>query len=213
MKKKLTVITSMCMLSIFSVTAQEDDDLRREKIEFGVKAGLNISNVWDSKGQEFEADRKAGFAGGVFMGIPIGKYLGIQPEVLISQKGFKGSGTLLGFPYSTTRTTTFLDVPLLVQLKPASFITFLAGPQFSYLLNQKDVYTFGTNSTLQEKEFTNDNIRKNILGCVVGVDLIYDHLVLSGRAGWDFQTNNGDGTSLTPRYKNQMLQFTVGLKI
>lgn len=203
------------MISIFNASAQEEkeEDIRREDIEFGVKAGLNISNVWDAKGQEFEADRKAGFAGGVFIGIPIGKYLGIQPEVLISQKGFKGSGNLLGYPYTTTRTTTFLDVPLLVQLKPASFITVLSGPQFSYLLHQKDEYSLGTNSTLQEQEFDNDNIRKNILGFVVGIDLIYSHLVLSGRTGWDFQTNNGDGTSLTPSYKNQLLQFTIGLKI
>ena len=212
MKNKLIILSTLSVLSIFSASAQDEDN-RRENIEFGVKAGLNISNVWDSEGQEFEADRKAGFAGGVFIGIPIGKYLGIQPEAMTSQKGFKGSGYLLGFPYATTRTTTFLDIPLLVQLKPASFITFLAGPQFSYLIKQKDEYSLGTNSTLQEKEFDNDNIRKNILGFVVGVDVIYSHLVLSGRAGWDFQTNNGDGTSLTPRYKNQMLQFTVGLKI
>jgi hypothetical protein len=89
----------------------------------------------------------------------------------------------------------------------------LGGPQFSYLLNQKDKYTFDNNSTEQEQEFNNDNIRKNILGFVAGVDMLYQHFVLSGRVGWDFQTNSGDGSSLTPRYKNQWLQFTAGIKI
>jgi hypothetical protein len=198
------------LLTISTVFAQYDD--RRDSIEMGVKAGVNVSNVWDSEGEEFTADSKAGYAVGVFVGIPIGHFLGFQPEVLISQKGFKGSGTLLGFPYATTRTTTYLDIPLQVQLKPIEILTIVAGPQFSYLLKQKDSYTFGGVTTDQEEEFNNENARDNILGFVVGADLFISHLVLSGRLGWDFQDNHGDGTSSTPRYKNRWMQFTVGYK-
>ncbi len=84
----------MCLFSFVILNAQSGD--RRGSFEFGIKAGINVSNVWDSKGQEFTVDPKVGLAGGVFLGIPIGKFLGIQPEILISQKGFKGSGSLLG---------------------------------------------------------------------------------------------------------------------
>jgi hypothetical protein len=174
---------------------------------------MNISNVWDERGQEFTADNKAGAVFGAFVSIPIGQILGIQPEILISQKGFKGSGTLLGSKYSFSRTTTYIDVPLLIQIKPIQYVAFVAGPQFSYLAKQKDEYTFGTNSTEQNQEFENDNIRKNILGFTGGLDLSYSHFLLSGRIGWDFQTNRGDGSSLTPRYKNQWIQVTVGVKI
>jgi hypothetical protein len=100
-----------------------------------------------------------------------------------------------------------------VQLKPASFVTVVAGPQFSYLIEQKDEYTFGSNSVEQEEQFDTDNIRKNILGFTAGLDFYYQHFLLSGRVGIDFQTNNGDGSSLTPRYKNQWLQFTAGFKL
>jgi hypothetical protein len=211
MNKKLFLISAMCLFSIANLQAQSED--RRENTEFGIKAGLNQSNVWDAQGEDFRADNKVGLAAGVFVGIPIGKLLGVQPEVLISQKGFKGSGTLLGFPYSFSRTTTYLDIPVQIQLKPVEFLTLLAGPQFSYLLNEKNAYTFGANTTDQEKEFTNDNIRKNILGFVLGGDFIYQSMVVSARAGWDFQSNNGDGTSTTPRYKNRWVQFTLGYKI
>ncbi|MBK7607296.1 MAG: PorT family protein [Saprospiraceae bacterium] len=210
MKNKLKLLSAICLISMVTIQAQSTD--RRENLKFGVKAGINVSNIWDSQNQEFTADSKVGFAGGIFLGIPIGSFLGLQPEILISQKGFKGSGTLLGSPYSTSRTTTYLDIPLQLQLKPAPFITLLAGPQFSYLLKQKDTYTYGSNSTEQEQEFNNENIRKNILGLVGGVDLIFGHLVLSGRIGRDLQRNNGDGTSLTPRYKNQWMQFTAGVE-
>jgi hypothetical protein len=210
--KTSLLILSLVTLSLGStLKAQETDP--RTVVSFGIKAGLNYSNVWDEQGQDFKADPKLGFAGGVFLGVPIGKFLGFQPEVLVSQKGFQGSGTLMGSPYSFSRTTTYIDIPLLLQVKPAEFFTIVLGPQYSYLMNQKDVHTWGANSTAQEQEFENDNVRKNVLGFVAGADINIQHVVVSGRMGWDLQANNGDGSSYTPRYKNQWLQLTVGFKL
>jgi hypothetical protein len=213
MKKSLIIFSVLCSFLGTTLMAQSSEKDAREYLSLGIKAGLNHSNVWDAKGQDFEADPKFGFAGGAFLGFPIGKLFGFQPEVLISQKGFKGSGTLLGTAFSFSRTTTYVDVPIQLQFKPKAFITLLAGPQYSYLIRQKDVYTFGPNSIAQEEEFKNDNIRKNVLGFVGGLDVNIKHVVVSGRAGLDFQANNGNGTSSTPRYKNRWLQFTVGYKI
>jgi hypothetical protein len=210
---KTITVASIMLFTVNNVQGQGLTDERRDKLEFGVKAGANISNVWDARNDEFTADSKAGLAAGVFLGIPIGQILGVQPEILFSQKGFQASGSILSMPYSFKRTTSFIDIPLQLQIKPTSFLTLLMGPQFSYLIKQTDEYTFNDNSTELEQEFENDNIRKNILGFVAGADAIYKNFVLSGRVGWDFQNNNGDGTSLTPRYKNQWLQFTVGFKI
>jgi len=211
MNIKKIILGAIITISIGNVYAQSDDDTRLN-LEFGVKAGINYSNVWDSRGEAFRADPKLGLAGGFFMGIPLGKIFGLQPEILLSQKGFEGSGTLLGLPYSFSKTTTYLDIPLQLQIKPIQNFTLLAGPQFSYLLHQKDKYTLADNSTLQEKEFENDNIRKNILGFLAGADFYYEHFIVSGRFGWDFQTNHGDGTTTTPRYKNRWMQLTVGYK-
>ena len=218
MKIRIGLFGTLCALVLSSTSAhaqndEDDDEDRRENLELGIKAGLNISNVWDARDEAFNADARIGFAGGVFVGLPIGKFIGIQPEILLSQKGFQGSGVLLGTPYSFTRKTLFLDVPVLLQIKPAKYLTFVVGPQFSYLINKNDKYTFGSNSVEQQEDFDNENIRKNILGFVAGFDVIYDHFVFSGRAALDAQTNRGDGTSTTPRYKNQWLQFTVGYKL
>jgi hypothetical protein len=209
--KKLVMIVAVC-LSIKSVaTAQNTGNTdNREKFQVGLRAGLNYSNVYDSKGEEFKADAKFGFVGGGFLRIPIGKYFGIQPEVLISQKGFKATGNALGYAYQFTRTTTYLDVPLLLQLKPSEFFTIVAGPQFSYLLNQRDAFTSSAYSYLQEQEFNQDNARKNIFGVVGGLDINLRHVVLGARVNWDVQNNNGDGSSSTPRYKNVWFQGTIG---
>jgi len=199
---------------VISTTAKAQDNLdNREKFQFGLKIGGSYSNVYDSEGEQFNADPKAGLTGGAFLIFPVGKYLGIQPEVMLTQKGFKGNGTLLGSPYSFKRTTTFLEVPILFAFKPSEFLTLLFGPQFSYLLNQKDKFTSSIVNSNQEREFERDNIRKNILGIAAGVDINLKKIVVSGRIGWDAQNNKGDGTSSTPRYKNVCSQITLGYKI
>lgn len=206
--KKSTIIAALFISFTSIVMAQERDN--RENLRVGLKAGLNYSNVYDETGDSFNADAKFGLAGGIFLAIPIGKYLGIQPEVLVSQKGFQGTGMLLGSPYSFTRTTTYIDVPLQLAFKPSEFISLLAGPQYSYLIKQRDVFTNSASSLTQEQEFEQDNIRKNIFGVVGGMDINLRHVVLSSRVSWDVQNNNGDGSSYTPRYKNVWLQQTIG---
>lgn len=211
MKNYVKTALSVCFLSLaFSGFSQLDDF--REKFTAGPKAGINFSNVWDENKEDFTADWKVGFAGGGFVHIPIGKYLGIQPEILFSQKGFRGSGTVLGTDYSFKRTSNYLEVPLLFQVKPASFLSITLGPQFAFLLSEKDEFTIGELSATELEEFENKNIRKNMLGAVLGLDFNFNHFVVSPRVGWDFQFNNGDGTNSSPRYKNQWLQLTLGYR-
>lgn len=209
MKKIILLITTVAFMANY-VVAQSNDS--RSSFHFGIKAGLNFANVYDEQGEAFRADGKTGFAGGFFMTIPLGEVFGVQPEVLFSQKGFKATGSLLGTNYGLTRTTNFIDVPLYFTVKPFPLLTILAGPQFSYLIRQKDEFNSELGSAEQIKEFENDNIRKNILGAALGLDVNFDPLVIGLRAGWDLSTNNGDGSSQTPRYKNGWVQLTLGYR-
>lgn len=211
--KKQIIITAVLLAGFVSVGQGQTNDDEREKLVFGAKAGANLSNVYDASGENFKADPKMGFVGGAFLGIPIGKYLGIQPELLFSQKGYQSTGTMLGASYADVRTTSFLDVPLQVQFKPSQFVTFLGGVQYSYLLNQKDVLSYGSNYIEQYQAFKNDNIRRNIFGAVLGVDVTINHFIISSKACWDLQNNAGDGSSSMPRYKNVWLQLGVGFRL
>lgn len=203
--KKILFLTVVITSLTWTVKAQDG-------VTVGLKVGTNYSNVYDSKGEDFEADAKFGLAAGAFVSIPFGRYLGIQPEVLFSQKGFKGTGTMFGSSYDLIRTTNYIDIPLLVALKPISSITLLAGPQFSFLMKQTDKFSNASSNLQRETEFNNDNIRKNTLCFIGGFDLNFDHTVIGLRAGWDLSNNNGNGTSSTPRYKNVWGQLTLGYR-
>jgi hypothetical protein len=211
--KKAILTIALITLSVSNSIAQESTSIdNREKLFFGLKVGTNYSNVYDSESEDFVADSKFGLAAGAFVSIPLGKFIGVQPEILFSQKGFKSSGTFLGTEYKATRTTNFIDVPLLFAVKPVEFITILFGPQYSYLMKQKDEFTSGSFSSSEEEEFTNDNIRKNTFSLIGGADLNFNNFVVGIRSGWDLKNNQGDGSSTTPRYKNMWYQATVGYR-
>ncbi len=210
MKKIIYIITITSLIMSNILMAQTDDF--REKVTFGVKAGFNYSNVWDSEGEEFTSESKVGFAAGAFFQIPIMKYFGFQPGIMFSQKGFQGKGKILGGNYEFTRTTNFLDIPLLFTYKPMEMITFVGGPQYSYLMKQTDVFANAVTTIEQEQEFANEDIRNNTLCFTTGFDVNFEQLIFSTRLGWDFLNNNSDGSSSTPRYKNTWWQFTIGYR-
>ncbi|MBK8808235.1 MAG: outer membrane beta-barrel protein [Bacteroidales bacterium] len=121
---------------------------------------------------------------------------------MFSQKGFIGSGRILGVPYELTRRTNYIEIPILFQFKPIPFLTIVGGPQYSFLIKQRDVYGASFTTFIYEDEFNDENIRKSTLGFLTGLDINIKNFVLGARVGWDFMNNNGNGATTTPRYKN-----------
>jgi hypothetical protein len=208
MKKMILAIVAITLMAT-TINAQGTNADLRDKLQFGLKAGVNLSNVYDTKAQEFNADFKGGFVAGAFLQIPIGTYIGIQPEMLFSQKGYTASGSFLTVGYKYTHTANYIDVPLLFALKPSAHVTILAGPQYSFLMKQKDVFKSGSLTFDQEQTFDND---RSVLCFIGGIDFNMNQFVFGARAGWDLQNNNGDGTTSNPRYKNVWYQATLGFK-
>lgn len=184
----------------------------RETFGYGLKAGVNFANVYDEENQDYVAEGKAGFAAGAFLSIPFGKYIGFQPEVMYSQKGFKATSSLLGTDFEFKRTSTFIDIPLQLQIKPVSQLTLLIGPQFSYLIETKNEFN-GNSTTAEEDAINDENFKKTIFGFVIGADVNLESFVISGRAGWDISKSDADGNTTDSRYKNQVIQLTLGYRL
>lgn len=204
---KLTAII-VGLFIVNAVTAQEDF---RERFSFGLKAGINVNNVYDSQNENFNADARVGFAGGAFFSLPLGKVFALQPEVMFSQKGIKASGTTLGIPYSLKRNVNYIDIPLLFAIRPANFISIVLGPQVNFKLNQQDKVSIGNTSSENSQDFEN-NIRTFMLGAQVGLDINIRHFVFSPRLALDLLNSNKDGSTNDPRYKNITAQFTLGYR-
>ncbi|HET6224716.1 MAG TPA: porin family protein [Bacteroidia bacterium] len=213
--KKIILMLVLIALYGHTSNAQEEQKLRmdyRERFMVGVKVGANFSNVYDKNGQPFHTESKLGLATGLMLAIPIGKYIGLQPEVLFSQKGFKATSTVTDNAYVLTRTSNFIDVPFMLAAKLAPFLTLLAGPQYAYLISQKNTFENASTSISKEQDFENENTRKNMFCFTAGFDITLKHVVIAARAGWDLQNNSSAGAISTSHYKNNWIQATLGYR-
>lgn len=209
-----TYILIACMLlssGFTKITAQDHNDDLRSMLGIGVRAGVNLANIYDVAAGDLTHKTRLGLAVGAFLSLPFGEYVGFQPELIYSQKGYRSSGSILTASYEFTRRTDYLDIPLQLQIKPVPAITLLLGPQYSFLLNKNLKVTSGSLGADITSNIDNQNIRKNILGLVFGADINVQNLIIGGKISWDLQKNNGDGTSTSPRYRNVVGQITLGL--
>ncbi|MBV8327401.1 porin family protein [Chryseobacterium sp.] len=96
-------------------------------VRFGLKAGLNISNISNS-----DTNSKAGFYGGVFANIPVAQDFSVQPEVLYSGMGAKSK-----YNSSDKINLDYIAVPVMFQYNALPNLYVEAGPQFGFLVGAK----------------------------------------------------------------------------
>jgi hypothetical protein len=215
--KRLATIAVLFMWCVSIGTAQTNLSEKKlytknnsEKIHFGGRVGSVCSSAYYTNENKFNENVRFGWTVGGFVGIPMGIHFGIQPEISFLQKGFEGKGIMFGSKYFFKRSTSYIDIPLLLVYKPTPFINILAGPQYSYLVYQKDDFESTATSSSQEQQFKQDKIRKGILGIVSAFNLNLNHIVLGLRIGCDLQNSNTDGVSTASTYKNVWFQTSVG---
>lgn len=205
-------IVILCVLPMLVVHNSRGQVKSSRLLSLGIKAGTNYTNAYDLTNEHYRSDAKSGFTAGVFFPISLGRTFGIQPEVLFSQKGIRASGQLLGATFTMKRTTGYVDVPVMFAFKPMQMVSFFAGVQFSYLLNQYDQWVVSDTSNSQVQAFATNEVRKKIVGLVVGLDVNADHFVLGVRGGWDLQSNLLQPLPEKLNYKNTCLQTSLGYR-
>lgn len=214
--KCITAATLLTLTISYSAFAQDSnvdahEDSRLEP-HIGFKGGLSIATMVKSSDQSsISSTPLYAFNGGAVILLPLGKVIALQPEVLFSQKGYRATGTDLAGDYDYRRVSNFLDIPLLLRINLSKELGIVAGPQYSYLLKTNTTFKSGSVSYQETVNNDNSNFTKNIFGGVLGLDVnLGDNLFLYGRYTIDFKNNNGDGTSSTPAYKNQVFQVGLG---
>jgi hypothetical protein len=103
----------------------------------GVKAGLNVSNLYIDDVNDENA--RFGFNGGLYGQILSSEAFAIQPELLFSTKGSQADYG--GIINSTVKfNLNYLDLPVLAVFKLGPSAEIHVGPYFSYLLSANISY-------------------------------------------------------------------------
>ena len=187
--------------------------------KFGIKGGLNFSQLYVDQPNAEDENIKTGFHFGVFGKAPITDFLAIQPEVLYSNVGSKitygGSdlADLLGIEPGEVRfNLNYVQVPvaLAVNIGP---LNVHAGPYVSYLVsaNVKDLKSSNLNSTDIENLDTDDFNRLDY-GIMGGVGFDVQGFTIGARYNYGLQEvgNSGFAGSLTNNSKNSVAQLYIG---
>ncbi|MEJ6982028.1 porin family protein [Pedobacter sp. P351] len=201
---KRILILSYVLITALTANAQS----------LGARVGVNFSNIIKTGDSDFETDFKPGLHAGITLDIPLVDRLSFAPELMFSQKGYKTNGSsLLGGDNEYSVTTNFIEVPILLKINAASGFNIHLGPQVSFLTSTTESFKTGSDEYKTKIKEENDNLKKNILGGVIGAGFnVGARTSLVARYALDFQKNNEDGSSETPLYKNQVIQLGLGFK-
>ena len=181
------------------------------QIKFGVAGGVNFSNIIKTDDPNFTTSYRTGFNVGVTMDIHLIGPLSFDPEILYDTKGYKAQTTYGEF----NQRTNFIDAPLLAKIKLAPGFSLIAGPQISFLMSTTNTYSNGFSTVVQQHyEDDSNKFRKSIIDGVLGVSIdLSSNVDLRARYTIDLQQDNVDGTTQTPKYRNQVWQIGLGFKI
>lgn len=176
-----------------------------QKINFGIKAGLNMSMLTGSKDQIMSSTN--GFFAGALLEFKILEKIALQPELLFSQQGAKFESKNL--TSSTTMKTDYLIVPIMVKyyLKRGLFLE--AGPQAGFLISAKqDVENRITNTSTSENIKDDTKVFDMSANVGIGYD-IFDKVVTQIRYCIGItNTSTLENTDI----KNGVFQLSVGYK-
>lgn len=164
MLKRFTAI--MMILGLFLMITNAQAQLSINK---GLKGGLNFASISVDPDQETELESRTGLAFGGYLEIdPIGP-LGVQADVLFSQKGSK---TTFGSESQTVK-VTYVEIPVVakfsIPLAPTMTYNVHAGPALAFKLSE------GLDPEGESGD--EDNFKSSDLGFVVGFGLTVNALV------------------------------------
>jgi hypothetical protein len=153
LKLKFPVILSLVLvLSITSVTGQSSDE---NNLKFGIKGGLNISNMYTKDVQDHNT--LMGFHAGLFLKMPITSVLAFQPELIYTMKGSELTYNSF-ISGKASFSLNYIEMPLLAVINLSENININGGLYVATLTrvkitNQSNVALFNFENELEKSDF------------------------------------------------------------
>jgi hypothetical protein len=155
-----------------------------DPIQLGLKAGLNISSLYTTDSSV--ADVIFGFHAGASLKCAVSSIIDIQPELYASTKGATiryNSALLNGM---ANFRLTYLELPLLCQIKVSKHLNIQVGPYVSYLIDAKvknmgDVQLFNF-----EQNVDVNNFNRLDTGFAIGASIVVHAVTVGIRYNYGF---------------------------
>ena len=119
-----------------------------QHVEFGLKAGVNISKLVDDA--DVNANSRAGLNIGGLAHIHLSKEFAVQPEVVFSMQG-------ASYDNDAKSTINYINIPVLAQYMFGDGFRVQTGPQLGFLTSAKSKIggvTVNSKSSIQSTDFS-----------------------------------------------------------
>lgn len=155
---KKTILIMVALISLSKTHAQ--------KVNFGIKSGLNLTTIHGSDASNAKILPRAYF--GAYLNLNITEKIHFQPEVVYSLQGYKFSNY---YYYTSIKDhLNYLNLPLLFQYDITKKAYLEAGPQLGYLFRRNLLLTKDYQNGIISNSSSTDtsNINKFDFGIDIG---------------------------------------------
>jgi hypothetical protein len=177
MKKQIILFSvSLLLLSMTSLMCRAQE---QKPMQFGVKGGLNLSNLNTSDASS--SDMLVGFNIGVFDKLPVTNFIAIQPEFYITTKGASVTYNNLLVNGTAKFNLTYLEVPLLCVVNVTKLLNIQFGPYVAYLVDGKVKNVANVSLLNFEKNINVNDYNRIDAGLVLGAGLDVGAITIGAR--------------------------------
>ena len=183
--KKFLLVSAILILGM-------SNSIIAQNVDFGVKTGLNISNF---TGGDVDKNSLFGFHVGGFAEFKLNEKFSLQPELLYSTQGTEVENLV-------KIKVDYLTIPLMVKYYLSENFSIEAGPQASFLVNDKAEFD---DSSIPDADIDASSFD---FGLNVGVGYNFtSHLFAQVRYNYGITT-----VGENPDVKNSVFQISLGYK-
>jgi hypothetical protein len=169
-----------------------------QDVRVGLKAGGNLSTITNDS----EAQMKFGFHVGGFLDFKFTDMLSLQPEVLFSMQGAKGTADGV----SASLDLNYINVPVLLKINFGEGLSAEIGPQVGYLVSANASGSYGGFSASRSIK---DMCEDLDVTAIVGLSYTFaENFVISARYGFGLTAINVEGE----KPKNSVISLSIGYK-
>jgi hypothetical protein len=193
MKKSKLIIAIVLFISASQLTFSQGN----RDFKFGIKGGVNFSNINNSEASSNKALTGVNF--GLFTKLPITNSFAIQPEIYYTTKGSELTYQNVFVDGTAEFDLNYIEVPVLAVFNITENFNFHVGPYASYLVNE-NVKNVSDTSFNFENNIDSGDFKKFDTGIAAGFGFEGKSLGIGVRYNFGFVTVGEEKTYLGTNY-------------
>jgi hypothetical protein len=209
MQSNFLYALSLFMMTSFGMVSAQSSTVVGP--EFGIKGGVNMSNLYSDSDDIDDENALWGFNAGVFAAFPIADNIFIQPEILYTTKGAELDYNFAGIEGNSKFKLGYVEVPLLVRFNLTENFNIHVGGYASYLVNAK---AKGEGDFEFEEDLDADDFERFDAGLSAGVGVDFNPISIGLRYNYGLTTIGKERDGVTfPDVKNSNLSLYLAYKL